>query len=85
MKLIEHKAKICNLSFSEYIRKSAIEKIIVIKNIEQYRSIIFEINKIGINVNQVAKLANTVGSVDKNDVIELQNNLTDLAKFIYSL
>ncbi len=85
LELIEHKAKLCNMSFSEYMRKSAVEQIILVKNFEEYKTIIFEMNKIGININQIIKLANTTKYVDRNEVIKLQESLNELADYVYKL
>ncbi len=78
LKVIEEKAKTAGLSVSEYIRKSALQGYVVVKNVEQYNNLYYEINKIGTNINQAVKLANVVQSVDKNDVIKLEKYLKEV-------
>ncbi len=84
-KVIEEKAKLSNMKTSEYVRISALQKVILVKNAEEFRNLIFEINKIGTNINQLVKLSNTVGSVDKNDVIKIQESLVDIYKALSKL
>jgi len=41
-----------------------------------------EINKIGINVNQIAKVANTTGNVYRNEITDLQNKISQLEEIV---
>lgn len=43
-----------------------------------------EINKIGINVNQIAKAVNTTGNVYRNEITDLQNKIGQLEKIVTS-
>ena len=83
--IINHKAKLCHMTMSEYMRKSALEKIIVIKNIDQFKELIFEINKIGTNINQIAKIANTYGYVDDKKIENIEQSLIDIFRMINKL
>lgn len=83
--LIKEKAEICNMKVSSYIVKSATEQIILVKNSAEYKDLIIEINKIGTNINQIARLANTVGNIDKNEIIKIQESLTEILKIVSSL
>ena len=81
-KLIRELAKKCSMNISTYIRKSAInEKIIVCDN-----GMIYKLNSavraIGNNINQIARVANSTGSVSKKDIADIQNNYTALQKKI---
>ena len=77
-KLIRELAKKCSMNISTYIRKSAInEKIVVCDN-----GMIYKLNSavraIGNNINQIARVANSTGSVSKKDIADIQNNYTAL-------
>ena len=81
-KLIRELAQKCGMNISTYIRKSAInEKIIVCDN-----GMIYKLNSavraIGNNINQIARVANSTGSVSKQDIADIQNNYTALQKKI---
>lgn len=78
LKIIEEKAKMAGLSVSEYIRKSALQGFVIVKNIEQYNKVYYEINKIGTNINQAIKLSHTLQSIDENDIVKLENYLEKL-------
>lgn len=41
-----------------------------------------EINKIGINVNQIAKAVNTTGNVYGNETTDLQNKISQLGEIV---
>ena len=81
-KLIRELAQKFGMNISTYIRKSAInEKIIVYDN-----GMIYKLNSavraIGNNINQIARVANSTGSVSKQDIADIQNNYTALQKKI---
>lgn len=61
-------------------------------NIRPFTQLSTEINKIGVNINQIAKIANTSGHVSKKEFIELKEylnvinkNQQELLKIIYDL
>ena len=67
-------------SISEYIRKIALSPVIVNVNFSELNSFKLEINKIGINLNQIAKKLNTENQVKqelystaKSEIDELKN------------
>lgn len=41
-----------------------------------------EINKIGVNINQIAKVINTTGNVYENEIRDLQNKIKRLEKIM---
>ena len=62
LKQIEKNAKRAGLNRREFLRKTAIEKEVVVNEItalEDFRKFIYELNKIGINFNQFLKKINT--------------------------
>ena len=81
-KNIRELAQKCGMKISTYIRKSAInEKIVVCDN-----GMIYKLNSavraIGNNINQIARVANSTGSVSKQDISDIHNNFDILQKEI---
>lgn len=81
-KIIRELAQKCGMNISTYIRKSAInEKIVVCDN-----GMIYKLNSafraIGNNINQIARVANSTGSVSKQDISDIHNNFDILQKEI---
>ncbi|PNP92524.1 PcfF [Listeria newyorkensis] len=81
-KFIELKMKEANMSNREaYLRKTAIDGTIIVSNFEETKKLIFELNKIGTNINQIARLANTNDEISKDDI----NELKEMVKQIWQL
>jgi hypothetical protein len=81
--IIKEKAKISELNKSQYLRKMAVDGFILKQDIQNINSLIYEINKIGVNVNQITKLANEIGGVNTSEIIEVKkkvNNIWQLLK-----
>ena len=81
-KIIRELAQKCGMNISTYIRKSAInEKIVVCDN-----GMIYKLNSavraIGNNINQIARVANSTGSVSNKDITDIHNNFDILQKEI---
>lgn len=75
-KNIESKAKQSKMTVSQYLLKvSENKKIIVAENIPE---LIFEITKIGVNVNQIAHVANSQKYVNTRQIYEVKNLLREV-------
>ena len=61
-----------------YLRKMAIDGIIVNTDTTYLEKQFFEIHKIGVNVNQLARLANTTGSVTPEKMKELKGMIKEI-------
>ena len=83
--LIDEKAKQCSLSRSGYLLRIAIDGIIVIQDLDTMRGFTYEVNKIGTNINQIAKEINTMGSIHKQDIEEIKKQMGELYKIINKL
>lgn len=57
---------------SEYLRQMAVYGKTVNLDFSDLRPIYNEINKIGVNLNQIARIANTTGTIYQNDIIDLR-------------
>lgn len=72
LELFENKfKKTIFTSKSEYIREAVLNGIIVIKDYTHYKELINEINKIGVNINQIAKIANASGELYQGQMAKL--------------
>ena len=81
---IRKRASDAGLSMSEFIRQSAIHASVIQYDREIIYSLIKEINKIGTNVNQVARLCNESKFVSANSLRELQSNHAQLVQMVAS-
>ena len=66
--MLNNKAELCNMSKPEYLRKMIREGVIVIEDNQGRREVEHEINKIGINVNQIARIVNENGNIDDDNM-----------------
>ena len=68
--------------FSVYARKMLIDGYVIkLNNIYEFKKLIYEINKIGVNINQLTKLANENKNISKsivNSIIKKQEELNQL-------
>ena len=67
-KMIESKTK----NMGAYLRKMAIDGYIVNTDTTPLKKQYEEMHKIGVNINQLAKVANTVGTATPQDIEELK-------------
>ena len=78
-------AKLSNLS--AYLRKIAIDGKIEIKDLSELKNLNYNLHKIGVNINQIAKRINETNAVyksDVQDVMKKQNEIWELQKEIIS-
>ena len=69
-------------NFSQYARKMLIDGYVIsIKNTKELFQLVYEINKIGVNINQLTKLANENRAISKsviNNIATTQEELQNL-------
>lgn len=67
------------VNFSNYARKMLIDgKIFSLNSSDELRQLIYEINKIGVNINQLTKIANETKNINKcmiQDIVIMQEEL----------
>ena len=73
---IYRNAKIAHLNMSQYARRILTGEIVRPAKPTDYYQLYNEINKIGVNINQIAKIANTTGEVDTATIRQMQHLLT---------
>ena len=82
-KEIEEKAKLVGKSVANYlISLSQNQRIVVAKKLPK---LIFEINKIGVNVNQIAAVANSQGYVNKEMLIKVGDDLQKVVDLLQQI
>jgi hypothetical protein len=78
--MVKDKADYCGLSISEYMRNVGVDGAIIKRD---FKDIFYELNKIGVNINQLAKRANESGIVVERDVDELRNQYEKMFELYY--
>ncbi len=85
--MIREKAASCHKNLSDYLRTISIKGAIYEVNFheidefsKQLSQLQFEFNRIGNNINQVAKKINLIDEVDQEDVEILQDEMSDIQK-----
>ncbi|MBK5077329.1 plasmid mobilization relaxosome protein MobC [Lactococcus lactis] len=85
--MIREKAASCHKNLSDYLRTISIKGAIYEVNFheidefsKQLSQLHFEFNRIGNNINQVAKKVNLIDEVDQEDVEILQDEMSDIQK-----
>ena len=77
--LIERKMKqIPTKNLAAYMRKMAIDGRVIVVDYSELRAVGAEIQKIGININQIAKRANATGNVYEQDIEEIKGVLAEI-------
>ena len=84
-KLIEEKMKILGTrNFGAYARKMLIDGYIIKVDYSEQRKLVAEVNKIGVNINQVCKRINETGRAFAEDVLELKSRMEDIWRLLKS-
>ena len=77
--LIEEKMKMVPTSNMEaYLRKMAIDGYIIQIDQSDIKKMTAELQKIGVNINQIAKRANATGNVYQEDIEEIKGALKEI-------
>ena len=71
--LIKKKVDESGTSQQQFLLRTALEK--EINHIKEYQELIFQIKKIGININQITKHCNEIGTVSDADISEIKGGL----------
>lgn len=83
--LVMDKANYCGMSVSDYMREFVKHGAIIVFNRFNIRELTEELNKIGVNINQIAKNINTRGGIyDRQDMELLMKEFQEMQQLIYS-
>lgn len=78
-KLIEQKmAQLPTRQIGAYLRKMAIDGLIIYTDTSNIKEMNREIHSIGVNINQIAKRVNETGSIYEEDIKEIQERLNKI-------
>ena len=78
-RLIEQKmAQIPTKHIGAYLRKMAIDGLIIYTDTSNIKEFTKELQAIGRNINQIAKRVNSTGSVYKEDIEEIRERLDEI-------
>lgn len=61
-----------------YIRKMALDGFIIKKDYALLKQILHELHKLGANVNQLARAANTFGDIHSKDITEIRKGVDEI-------
>lgn len=67
-----------------YIRKMALDGFIIKKDYALLKQILHELHKLGTNVNQLARAANTFGDVRAKDIAEVRKGVDEILQQLTS-
>lgn len=73
--LLEQMEKSRYGTFIEFILKAVSEKDIIVLDTAPLLDIAAELNKIGVNINQIAKIANSTGTISPEKIQYLKNEI----------
>lgn len=73
---IKEKVEESGTSQQQFLLKTALEKEII--HIKEFQELIFQIKKIGTNVNQIAKHSNETGIVSEEELAEVKGGLNQI-------
>ena len=78
-KLIEHKMSLVPTNqIGAYLRKMAIDGYIIYTDTKDIRAMNKELQRIGRNINQIAKRVNSTSSIYRADIEELKGDLQNI-------
>lgn len=76
--IIDKKAAAADLDRSKYCRSMTLDGLIVKQDFKQVDELVFEVNKIGTNINQVARRANELAHVTVDDIKYLKKQIDSI-------
>ena len=77
--MIEKKMKLIpTRNMSAYLRKMAIDGYVIQVDHSDIKAMTAEIQKIGVNINQIARRANAMGNVYQEDIEEIKGVLNEI-------
>lgn len=68
---------------SEFIRDSVLNNYIIINDDTNLRSLVYEVNQIGNNVNQLAHLANQNKKIESDEIESLQKQIEEVRSLVF--
>ena len=83
--MIQEKMKLLGTTnMGAYLRKMAIDGYIIKVDYSEQRKLAAEVNKIGVNINQICKRINSTDRIYVEDVSELKSRMEDVWQLLKS-
>jgi hypothetical protein len=76
--ILEKMATLGTANLAAYLRKMAIDGYVINTDYTAIKEMTAELQRIGVNVNQVAKRVNATGSVHEQDIAEIKEVLDEV-------
>lgn len=71
-------------NFSRYARKMLIDGYVIRVDLAEFQALANEVNKIGVNINQIAKIVNATGTIFGDDMQRLKEMMDELWRLLKS-
>ena len=71
-------------NFSRYARKMLIDGYVIHVDLSDFRRLSSEVNAVGTNINQIAKVANATGKVCENDIAQAKERVEEIWRLLKS-
>ena len=71
-------------NFSRYARKMLIDGYVIQMDLSQFQTLANEINKVGVNINQITKSVNATGILYGDDLNELKEMVNEIWRLLKS-
>lgn len=65
-------------NFNAYARKMLIDGYVIEVDLSMYHELANEVNKVGVNVNQIAKIANQTGSIHPSEITKIKELINEI-------
>lgn len=71
-------------NFSRYARKMLIDGYVIQVDLSQFQTLAHEVNKIGVNINQIARTVNSTGMIYDDDMQRLKEMMDEIWQLLKS-
>jgi hypothetical protein len=70
---------------SAYLRKMALDGYIINQDFSKIKDAVYELNKIGVNINQMTKVANNYGDINLSELKEMKAEIQKIERMLEKL
>jgi hypothetical protein len=71
-------------NFSRYARKMLIDGLVVHVDLSTFQTLAAEVNKVGVNINQIARVVNSTGMIYGDDMNRLKEGMEEIWRLLKS-
>lgn len=71
-------------NFSRYARKMLIDGYVIRVDLSEFQMLADEVNRVGVNINQIARTVNATGTVFGNDIQQLKEMMDEIWRLLKS-